>query len=123
MDFGAGGRIRTPDLLITNQLLYQLSYTSKYISNSRVYDTRGKQFCQPLFSSFFIFKGGTILYHIHRRSKRQTTLHCTLCGREIITGEEYWACNGSQICTGCLPEFARQELAPCRETRGKEQFL
>ena len=28
IDFGAGGRIRTPDLLITNQLLYQLSYTS-----------------------------------------------------------------------------------------------
>ena len=28
--FGAGGRTRTPDLLITNQLLYQLSYTSKY---------------------------------------------------------------------------------------------
>ena len=25
---GAGGRNRTPDLLITNQLLYQLSYTS-----------------------------------------------------------------------------------------------
>ena len=25
---GAGGRIRTPDLLITNQLLCQLSYTS-----------------------------------------------------------------------------------------------
>ena len=30
---GAGGRIRTPDLLITNQLLYQLSYTS--ISTAR----------------------------------------------------------------------------------------
>jgi hypothetical protein len=28
---GAGGRIRTPDLLITNQLLYQLSYTSTAI--------------------------------------------------------------------------------------------
>ena len=26
--FGAGGVTRTPDLLITNQLLYQLSYTS-----------------------------------------------------------------------------------------------
>ena len=26
--FGAGGRIRTPDLLITNQLHYQLCYTS-----------------------------------------------------------------------------------------------
>ena len=28
MHVGAGGRTRTPDLLITNQLLYQLSYTS-----------------------------------------------------------------------------------------------
>ena len=27
---GAGGRIRTPDLLITNQLLYRLSYTSVF---------------------------------------------------------------------------------------------
>ena len=28
IQLGAGGRTRTPDLLITNQLLYQLSYTS-----------------------------------------------------------------------------------------------
>ena len=28
--YGAGGRTRTPDLLITNQLLYQLSYTSMF---------------------------------------------------------------------------------------------
>ena len=35
---GAGGRIRTPDLLITNQLLYQLSYTSS--SNSKDYFSR-----------------------------------------------------------------------------------
>ena len=27
-EIGAGRRIRTPDLLITNQLLYRLSYTS-----------------------------------------------------------------------------------------------
>ena len=33
-DDGAGGRIRTPDLLITNQLLYQLSYTSRGNVNS-----------------------------------------------------------------------------------------
>ena len=38
MKFGAGGRIRTPDLLITNQLLYQLSYTS--ISISVAYSNR-----------------------------------------------------------------------------------
>ena len=29
---GAGGRTRTPDLLITNQLLYQLSYTSIFVN-------------------------------------------------------------------------------------------
>ena len=37
-EIGAGGRIRTPDLLITNQLLYQLSYTSS--SNSKDYLSR-----------------------------------------------------------------------------------
>nr|WP_325196302.1 hypothetical protein [uncultured Oscillibacter sp.] len=57
--------------------------------------------------------------HIQRRPKRQTLL-CTLCGREITMGEEYWACNGSRVCEACLADFARQELAPCHETRGKE---
>ena len=52
---GAGGRIRTPDLLITNQLLYQLSYTSS--SNSRIYLTRRSRFCQQHFLFFFIFLG------------------------------------------------------------------
>ena len=33
---GAGGRTRTPDLLITNQLLYQLSYTSIYTVTCRL---------------------------------------------------------------------------------------
>ncbi len=30
LQHGANGRIRTPDLLITNQLLYQLSYIGLY---------------------------------------------------------------------------------------------
>lgn len=59
-------------------------------------------------------------HHQNRRILRQSTLRCTLCGQEITTGEEYWACNGSRVCAACLPEFARLELAPCRETRGKE---
>ena len=42
---GAGRRIRTPDLLITNQLLYQLSYTSISATN-RLYITRLRAFCQ-----------------------------------------------------------------------------
>ena len=32
---GAGGRIRTPDRLITNQLLYELSYTSVEMASHR----------------------------------------------------------------------------------------
>ena len=58
----------------------------------------------------------------HSRQRRQTTLYCTLCGREIPMGEEYWACSGSIVCPDCLADFARRELAPCRETRGKEMF-
>ena len=54
---------------------------------------------------------------------RHATLHCSLCGCEIAYGEEYWACNGHRICADCLPEFARRELAPCHETRGREMSL
>ena len=46
-EIGAGGRIRTPDLLITNQLLYQLSYTS--ISISAAYSNRTFGVCQHIF--------------------------------------------------------------------------
>ena len=37
---GAGRRTRTPDLLITNQLLYQLSYTSKLSSSTIIANLR-----------------------------------------------------------------------------------
>ena len=49
------------------------------------------------------------------------SLLCSLCGQEIVTGEEYWYCNGSSVCRDCLPAFARSELAPYRQTRGKEE--
>ena len=48
---GAGGRTRTPDLLITNQLLYQLSYTSV---STLVYYTIRKPFCQHFFRKILI---------------------------------------------------------------------
>ena len=62
------------------------------------------------------------MLHTEKRRRRQT-LRCTLCGREITVGEEYWACNGSRVCSACLPEFARQELSPCHEIRAKEAAL
>ena len=54
------------------------------------------------------------------RYTRNLTVRCTLCGREIMPGEEYWCCNGCLSCGECLGELARRELAPCREVRGKE---
>ena len=42
---GAGGRTRTPDLLITNQLLYQLSYTSvSTLDNNNTYKSKSQVF-------------------------------------------------------------------------------
>ena len=58
--------------------------------------------------------------NIRRRPGRT---HCTLCGREILRGEEYWACNGQRACRECLAELARRELAPCREILGGEAVL
>ena len=47
---GAGRRTRTPDLLITNQLLYQLSYTG--VSNRTRVLYHGIRKCQELFLLF-----------------------------------------------------------------------
>ena len=48
---GAGGRTRTPDLLITNQLLYQLSYTSESL-NARILYHRNLFSSSPFFTFF-----------------------------------------------------------------------
>ena len=60
---GAGGRIRTPDLLITNQLLYQLSYTSEFSFHSCIHSLISSAYIiyhilhhlSTLFSNFFNF--------------------------------------------------------------------
>ena len=60
---GAGGRTRTPDLLITNQLLYQLSYTSEFSFRSCIHSLISSAYIiyhilhhlSTLFSNFFNF--------------------------------------------------------------------
>ena len=62
-EIGAGGRIRTPDLLITNQLLYQLSYTSEFSFHSCIHSLISSAYIiyhilhhlSTLFSNFFNF--------------------------------------------------------------------
>ena len=58
-----------------------------------------------------------------RLQNRRRLLRCTLCGREILSGEEYWACRGCLACGECLPVLARRELAPCREVCGEERSI
>ena len=56
---GAGGRTRTPDLLITNQLLYQLSYTSVSTLEYNITSNRVRQvffLTFLIFLTFFLFK-------------------------------------------------------------------
>ena len=56
----------------------------------------------------------------NEHTRRRRTLRCSLCGLEITEGEDYWYCNGSSVCGACLPVFARAELAPFRQVRGRE---
>ena len=59
----------------------------------------------------------------HHRRQGRHTLVCSLCGQAITIGEEYWYCNGTSVCRCCLNEYARAELAPYHQTRGKEVLL
>ena len=72
---GAGGRIRTPDLLITNQLLYQLSYTSKQL----IYYSIPPRFCQALFSEKTSRRAGSCApgspYPLGRKAVHAVLLH------------------------------------------------
>ena len=58
-----------------------------------------------------------------RRCRKGGRLLCSLCGGEITRGAPYWDLNGESVCEDCLPEFARLELAPYRQTRGREEAI
>ena len=118
---GAGGRTRTPDLLITNQLLYQLSYTS--ISATEWILADAAPFVKP---KFFIFREEGLLHFKicspaeKRRPYGRPCGRCSLCGCELLRGERGWYLNGQSVCADCFPAFARAELAPCETVFGME---
>lgn len=64
-------------------------------------------------------EGRSLLRYPLRRRPRRGLL-CTLCGREITEGECYWYLNGQSVCSGCFCDFAKGELAPYRQIRGRE---
>ena len=118
---GAGRRTRTPDLLITNQLLYQLSYTS--ISATEWILADAAPFVKP---KFFIFREEGLLHFKicspaeKRRPYGRPCGRCSLCGCELLRGERGWYLNGQSVCADCFPAFARAELAPCETVFGME---
>lgn len=108
LNFGAGGRIRTPDLLITNQLLYQLSYTSTI--SSEVYVTRNVPICQPLnlfFWRFFILR---IVRKRWRDLQRAWPAGlCPRCGMELYPGDLDWVLGGRRLCGACAAAWLAEE--------------
>ena len=105
---GAGRRTRTPDLLITNQLLYQLSYTSTI--SSEVYVTRNVPICQPLnlfFWRFFILR---IVRKRWRDLQRAWPAGlCPRCGMELYPGDLDWVLGGRRLCGACAAAWLAEE--------------
>ena len=119
---GAGRRIRTPDLLITNQLLYQLSYTSISATN-KTYVSRLYSVCQE---KIFEKGGNFVDERIRRRAAVQKGAPrpvCSLCAQEILPGERLWYRSGTTACTDCFAPFAREVLRPFEYILGEERGI
>ena len=76
--FGASGRIRTGDLLITNQLLYLLSHTSNFRLLLGLYQTMIKNAIH-----FFILNEKICIFA--QKAVIQTILHKNACGLRLAT--------------------------------------
>lgn len=98
---GAGGRIRTPDLLITNQLLYRLSYTSTWrLSNSKRDYSKERKGCQVEFQNFFI----SPLWDLQ---DQRPSWYCARCGEEQYRYDRAWQGRRGRLCARC---FAQEKL-------------
>ncbi len=77
---GAGRRTRTPDLLITNQLLYQLSYTSVFQLD---YNNKSFSICQCLIFLYSAYYMGTLSLRFCQiiGNLQKTLCFCVLCGK------------------------------------------
>ena len=102
-EVGAGGRIRTPDLLITNQLLYRLSYTSTWrLSNSRRYYNREKEVCQVEKQIFFDPP-------FWDPQTRPPVWLCPRCGGEQYCCDRGEIWRGKRLCARCFGYLQAEE--------------
>ena len=93
---GAGGRIRTPDLLITNQLLYRLSYTSTWLlsTNSERYYSKGLEVCQVKNEIF-------LLPPLRDFQAQRPVWICSRCGGEQYRYDRGESEHGRPLCSLC----------------------
>ena len=94
--YGAGGRIRTPDLLITNQLLYRLSYTSTWLlsTNSERYYSKGLEVCQVKNEIF-------LLPPLRDFQAQRPVWICSRCGGEQYRYDRGESEHGRPLCSLC----------------------
>ena len=71
-DYGAGDRSRTYDLLITNELLYQLSYTGED-AHSKDLLAQAQDHCYRL-SKTTALLGSAVYYHCGEHTQRLATM-------------------------------------------------
>ena len=56
-------------------------------------------------------KGG---FSVSDAQCRQAAAYCSLCGRTLYDGDEFYAVNGLSVCEDCLPGFARETFRSFR---------
>ena len=109
---GAGGRIRTPDLLITNQLLYQLSYTSTqrhFLTAKVIIPVR-----RGIVNTFFKMNQKSLREWLEgekKLSRVREQVYCALCREELYPGDHYFLLDGQRICERCLERYAQRYFA------------
>ena len=129
-EIGAGRRTRTPDLLITNQLLYQLSYTSilpraEGSSTARDILTERRRVVNKKNEKVLKFfrerernikKSEIFPRRFADRQLQWPVGACSRCRAELYPGDVFWQIEGRLVCEDCLEGFARSYFAPCRTT-------
>ena len=105
---GAGGRTRTPDLLITNQLLYQLSYTSACVSSAAMISLpEGRGFVKRFLRKRSVFLAQILdCYPYRDKQGERPRFFCLRCGQEQYSYDPpgVWG-----ICRRCRRQERKRE--------------